>query len=248
MQVQSLGQEDPLEKEMATPVFLPGKFHGQKSLVGCSPWGCKELDMTERLNWTDTTERLNWTEWLSIHTHTHTHTHTHMHTHTHRCILDHPRWCSGKECAFQCRRHMFHPWVGNIPCSRKWQPNSSILAWKIAWTEDPGGLQSIGLQSRTRLSTQMRSAYWSSAGEKAPVTLRSRRWRSVFCACVLSHFSRVRLFVMLWTVAHLAALSMGFSRQETGMGCHLLLQGIFLTQGSKPGVPHCRQILYCLSH
>ena len=50
MQVQSLGQEDPLEKEMATPVFLPGKFHGQKSLVGCSPWGCKELDMTERLN------------------------------------------------------------------------------------------------------------------------------------------------------------------------------------------------------
>ena len=50
MQVQSLGREDPLEKEMATPVFLPGKFHGQKSLVGCSPWGCKELDMTDRLN------------------------------------------------------------------------------------------------------------------------------------------------------------------------------------------------------
>ena len=30
-----------------TPVFLPGKFHGQRSLVGCSPWGHKELDMTE---------------------------------------------------------------------------------------------------------------------------------------------------------------------------------------------------------
>ena len=29
-----------------TPVFLPGKFHGQRSLVGYSPWGCKELDMT----------------------------------------------------------------------------------------------------------------------------------------------------------------------------------------------------------
>ena len=29
------------------PVFLPGKFHGQRSLVGCSPWGCKELDMAE---------------------------------------------------------------------------------------------------------------------------------------------------------------------------------------------------------
>ena len=32
-----------------TPVLLPGKSHGQRSLVGCSPWGHEELDMTERL-------------------------------------------------------------------------------------------------------------------------------------------------------------------------------------------------------
>ena len=32
------------------PVFLPGKFHGQRSLVGYSPWGHKELDTTYRLN------------------------------------------------------------------------------------------------------------------------------------------------------------------------------------------------------
>ena len=32
-----------------TPVLLPGKFHGQRSLVGCSPWGHEESDMTERL-------------------------------------------------------------------------------------------------------------------------------------------------------------------------------------------------------
>ena len=39
-QVQSLGREDPFEKEMATTlVFLPEKSHGQKSLVGYSPWG-----------------------------------------------------------------------------------------------------------------------------------------------------------------------------------------------------------------
>ena len=38
--VQSLGQEHPLEKEMATtPVFMPGESHGQRSLVGYSPWG-----------------------------------------------------------------------------------------------------------------------------------------------------------------------------------------------------------------
>ena len=40
------GWEDPLEKEMAThSVFLPGEFHGQRSLEGYSPKGCKELDM-----------------------------------------------------------------------------------------------------------------------------------------------------------------------------------------------------------
>ena len=33
-----------------TPVLLPGKSHGQRSLVGCSPWGREELDTTERLH------------------------------------------------------------------------------------------------------------------------------------------------------------------------------------------------------
>ena len=38
--VQSLGQEDPLEKGMAIhSSILPGKFHGQRNLVGYSPWG-----------------------------------------------------------------------------------------------------------------------------------------------------------------------------------------------------------------
>ena len=41
-QVRSLGWEDTLEKEMAThSVFLPGKSHGQRSLEGYSPCGCK---------------------------------------------------------------------------------------------------------------------------------------------------------------------------------------------------------------
>ena len=50
IQVQSLGQEDSLEKGwQPTPVFLPGKLHGQRSLVGYSPWSHKESDTTERL-------------------------------------------------------------------------------------------------------------------------------------------------------------------------------------------------------
>ena len=49
-QILSLGGEEPLEKEMAThSSILPGKFRGQRSLVGYSPWGLKESDKTEKL-------------------------------------------------------------------------------------------------------------------------------------------------------------------------------------------------------
>ena len=55
--VQSLGWEDLLEEGMLpTPLLLPGEFHGQGSLVGYSPWGCKELDMIEQLTHTQTQE------------------------------------------------------------------------------------------------------------------------------------------------------------------------------------------------
>ena len=46
--VSSLGQKDLLEEEMQpTPVFWPGKSHGQRSLAGYSPWDRKESDTTE---------------------------------------------------------------------------------------------------------------------------------------------------------------------------------------------------------
>ena len=51
--VRPLGREDPLKKEIAThSSILAGKSHGQRSLVGYSPWGCKELDTTEWLYFT----------------------------------------------------------------------------------------------------------------------------------------------------------------------------------------------------
>ena len=50
---ESLGWEDPLEKEMQpTSAFLPGESHGQRSLVGYSPWGHTQLDMTDQLTQT----------------------------------------------------------------------------------------------------------------------------------------------------------------------------------------------------
>ena len=60
--------------------------------------------------------------------------------------------------------------------------------------------------------------------------------------------SPVQLFVNPWTVAHQAPPSMEFSKQEYWSGLPFLLQGIFPTQGSNPGLLHCRQTFYHLSH
>ena len=54
------------EETQPTPVFLPGELHGQRSLMGYSPWGGKELDMTEHLH-------------ARMCTHIHMHAHTHLH-------------------------------------------------------------------------------------------------------------------------------------------------------------------------
>ena len=59
------------------PVFLPGKFHGQTSLVGYSPWGCKDSDMTE-----------------SAHTHN-LFMKTHLKNYLKCTILDVWGWCTG---------------------------------------------------------------------------------------------------------------------------------------------------------
>ena len=65
---------------------------------------------------------------------------------------------------------------------------------------------------------------------------------------MLSCFSCVQPFVTPWNIACQAPLSMEFWSQNTGVGCHALLQGIFPIQGLNPGLPHCRRILYQLSH
>ena len=51
-----------------------------------------------------------------------------------------------------------------------------------------------------------------------------------------------------WAVPYQTPPPMGFSRQDTGVGCHFLLQGIFPTQGLNLGLQHCRQMLHHLSH
>ena len=67
-----------------TPVLLPGKSHGWRSLVGCSPWGREESDTTERLDF-------------------------HFHA-----------------------------------LEKEMATHSSVLAWRIPGTGEPGGLPSVG--------------------------------------------------------------------------------------------------------
>ena len=57
-----------------------------------------------------------------------------------------------KESACNVGRPGFNPWVGKIPLEKEKATHSSILAWRILWTEEPLGLQSMELQSQTQLS------------------------------------------------------------------------------------------------
>ena len=76
----------PCRREwLPTPVFLPGKSHGQRSLVGCNPWRHKELDTTEGL----------------------THTHTHIET-IRKGLLN----CHFPFHAFKGRKHMLSNFAG----------------------------------------------------------------------------------------------------------------------------------------
>ena len=70
-----------------------------------------------------------------------------------------------------------------------------------------------------------------------------KRWlKWVEQHCVLATLSTP------WTVACQASCPWNSLGKNTGVGCHFILQGIFPIQGSNLGLPHCRQILYHLSH
>ena len=106
--------------------------------------------------------------------------------------------------------------------------HSSILAWRIPCTEEPGGPQSMGSQSQTRLSN------WHSLSQGASMNGQvesESRWGVSDTLRPLGLYSP-------WN-------SPG---QDTGVGSHSLLHGIFPAPGLNPDLPHCRWILYHLSH
>ena len=117
-----------------TPVLLPGKSHGRRSLVGCSPRGRKELDTTR---------------WLHFHF-------------SLSCIgegngnplqcscLENPRYGGASWVAIYGVTQSWTrlKWLSSssrlLFQKSQWQPTLVILAWKIPWTEEPGRLQSLG--------------------------------------------------------------------------------------------------------
>ena len=79
---------------------------------------------------------------------------------------------------------------------------------------------------------------WSRRGGcLSSLTLIQRQFFKPLVAVVQS-LSRVPLFVTPWTVARQAPLSMGSPGKNTGVSCHSLPQGIFLTQGQNPCLLH----------
>ena len=111
------------------------------------------------------------------------------------------------------------------PLEKGMAMHSSILAWKIPWTEEPGGLHSTGLQ-REKCKSKLQWGITSNQSEWVS------EWKSLSC---------VWLFVTPWVIQ-----SMEFFTPV--IGSLSLLQRIFPTQGSNPGLPHCRRILHQLSH
>ena len=61
-----------------------------------------------------------------------------------RCLL--PRWCSGKRVCLPMKEMQVRSLGREDPLEKEMATHSSILAWRIPWTEQPGGLQSTGSQ------------------------------------------------------------------------------------------------------
>ena len=109
--------------------------------------------------------------------------------------------------------------------------HSSILAWRIPWTEAPGwaGATVHGI-AKSRTELMIHCVY-----------------KCICCVCLVDQLCPTLFYKM----DHSPPGSSVYGDspvKNTGMGCHFLLEGIFLTQGLNPGFLHYRQTLYYLSH
>ena len=121
-------------KWQPTPVLLPGNSHGRRSLVGCSPWGRKELDTTERLHFHFSLSCIGEGNGNPL-----------------QCSrLENPRdrgtWWAAVYGVTQSRTRLKRLSFSssNVNSGEGMVTHSSILVWRIPWTEEPPGLLSMG--------------------------------------------------------------------------------------------------------
>ena len=143
-----------------TQVFLPGEFHGQRSLAGYSPWGRRSRTRLSNL---------------------------YTHTHTHKVPLDFPWWLSGKESACQGRRCRFNPWDGKIPWWRKWQPTPVFLPGKSHGQRSLAGYHPWGHKRvRSDLATRQQHGALNVVDTCYDLNVRvspNLTWRISYCWC-----------------------------------------------------------------
>ena len=189
-----------------TPVLLPGKSHGQRSLVGCSPWGRGESDTTEQLHFQFSLSCIGEGNGNPL-----------------QCsCLENPRdggaWWAALSGVAQSRTRL----------KRLSSSSSSILYWCSSFwlTSLNMIISAAAAKSLQSCATLCDPTDGTPSGSPVPGILQARilEWVAISFSNAgkwkvkVKSLSRVRLPATPWTAAHQAPLSMGFSRQEYWSG------------------------------
>ena len=126
---------------------------------------------------------------------------------------------------------------------REMSTQSSILAWRILGTEETCGLPSLG-------SHRVRHDWSDLAAAAVPQLLLSLNVEvggtssTLLGPLKVKVAQSIQLFATPWTITARLFCTWNSPGKNTGVDCHALLQGIFLTQRNNQCLLHCRQILY----
>ena len=139
------------------------------------------------------------------------------------------RWY--RNCCLQCRIQSLGQ---EDPLEEEMTTCSSILTWRVPWTEESGGLQFMQV---AELDTAVQLTHCNTRHSRNVLLCKLSK-------NVISYFIQVNSSPLTFFLFFDKCL---YKIYNTGVGSHFLLQGIFLIQGSKPGLMHYRKILYHLS-
>ena len=123
--VQSLGREVPWRRKwQSNPVLLPRKSHGQRSLVGYSPWGCKESDTPERSS----------SSWQWRHQILMTRPPGDSHENSGLCLLNFTLMVEGRRTSIYCSLGVGDG-RGGLACCDSWGCKESDKTERLIWSD-----------------------------------------------------------------------------------------------------------------